>query len=187
MILGYTLFLNDYLWCSYSLFLNFILKIFFFFIIFFFILIKSNKQINTTDPFNKWVGLGLKNLNLFNKHVGLVLTYVVEYLWLDTTRTRHANMNCHPYFCGRFYFFSKSCFTHRREFTFMRLPWFHFHYLLGSILFLGPIFVLVEILEQPRETHPKKIIVNKWDFNEKKTGRKNQLRIWVIKIFFFFN
>ena len=31
-----------------------------------------------TDPFNKWVGLGLKNLDLFNKHVGLVLTYVVN-------------------------------------------------------------------------------------------------------------
>ena len=52
----------------------------------FFILIKSNKQIDMTDPFNKWVGLGLKNLDLFNKHVGLVLTYVVEYSWLDTTR-----------------------------------------------------------------------------------------------------
>ena len=33
-----------------------------------------------TDPFNKWVGLGLRNLDPFNKHVGLVLTYVVEYL-----------------------------------------------------------------------------------------------------------
>ena len=52
---------------------------FFFFIIFFFILIKSNKQIDTTDPFNKWVELGLRNLDPFNKHVGLVLTYVVKY------------------------------------------------------------------------------------------------------------
>ena len=33
-----------------------------------------------TDPFNNWVWLGLRNLDLFNKHVGLVLTYVVEYL-----------------------------------------------------------------------------------------------------------
>ena len=65
--------------------------------IFFFILIKSNKQIDTTDPFNKWVELGLRNLDLFNKHVGLVLTYVVKYSWLDTTWTRHANTNCHPY------------------------------------------------------------------------------------------
>ena len=60
----------------------YIKNIFFFcFVInfFFFVLIKSNKQIDTTDPFNKWVGLGLKNLDPFNKHVGLVLTYVVEY------------------------------------------------------------------------------------------------------------
>ena len=55
--------------------------IFFFFIIFvFFILIKSNKQVDTTDPFNKWIRLGLRNLDPFNKHVGLVLTYAVEYL-----------------------------------------------------------------------------------------------------------
>ena len=32
-----------------------------------------------TNPFNKWAGLGLMNLDPFNKHVGLVLTYVVEY------------------------------------------------------------------------------------------------------------
>ena len=60
---------------------KFYIKIFFFFFFhnFFFILIKSNKQVDTTDPFNKWVGLGLRNLDPFNKHVGLVLTYVVEY------------------------------------------------------------------------------------------------------------
>ena len=45
---------------------------------FFLILIKSNKQVNTTNPFNKWVRLGLRNLDPFNKHVGLVLTYVVN-------------------------------------------------------------------------------------------------------------
>ena len=98
-MLGYVLFLNDYLWCSYLLILNFILKIyiFCFFIIFFFILIKSNKQVDTTNPFNKWVRLGLRNFDPFNKHVRLVLTYVVEYSWLNTTRTRHANTNCHLY------------------------------------------------------------------------------------------
>ena len=53
--------------------------VFCFFIYFFFILIKYNKQVDTTDSFNKWVKLGLKNLNPFNKLVGLVLTYVVEY------------------------------------------------------------------------------------------------------------
>ena len=71
-----------------------------FFINFFFILIKSNKHVDTTGPFNKWVGLGLRNLNPFNKHVGLVLTYVVKYSWLDTTQTRHVNTNCHPYALG---------------------------------------------------------------------------------------
>ena len=50
-----------------------------FFIFFFFILIKYNKQVDTSDPFNKWVKLGLRNLDPFNKHVGLVLTYVIEY------------------------------------------------------------------------------------------------------------
>ena len=64
---------------------------------FFFILIKSNKQVDTTDLFNKWVGLRLRNLDPFNKHVGLVLTFVVAYSWLDTTRTRHANTNCYTH------------------------------------------------------------------------------------------
>ena len=46
---------------------------------FFFILIKSDKQINTTGPFNKCAVLELRNLDPFNKHVGLMLTYIVEY------------------------------------------------------------------------------------------------------------
>jgi len=48
-------------------------------IFFWVILIKSNKQVDTTDSFNKWVVLGLRNLDSFNKHVGLKLTYIVEY------------------------------------------------------------------------------------------------------------
>ena len=78
---------------------KFYIKKIFFFIIFFFILIKSNKQVDTTNSFNKWVGLTLRNLDLFNKHVGLVLTYIVEYSWLDIkrhgpdTRTRIATPN----------------------------------------------------------------------------------------------
>ena len=60
---------------------------------FFLILIKSDKQVDTTDPFkwvvlelknldpfNKWVVLRLKNLDLFNKYVGLMLTHIVRYL-----------------------------------------------------------------------------------------------------------
>ena len=33
-----------------------------------------------TNPFNKWVMLGLRNLNSFNEHVGLVLTHIAGYL-----------------------------------------------------------------------------------------------------------
>ena len=47
---------------------------------FFFILIKSDKQVDTIDPFNKWVILGLRNLDPFNKHAGLVLTHIVRYV-----------------------------------------------------------------------------------------------------------
>ena len=47
--------------------------------LFFFILIKYDKQVDITDPFNKWVVLGLRNLDPFNKQVGLVLTYIVKY------------------------------------------------------------------------------------------------------------
>ena len=89
--------LNDYLWCNYSLVLNFILKyLFVCFFIVFFILIKSNKQVDITDSFNKCVMLGLKNFDPFNKYVKLVLTYIVEYSWVDTTQTWHANTNYHP-------------------------------------------------------------------------------------------
>ena len=46
--------------------------------IFFFFLIKSDKQIDTIDLFNRWFVLGLRNLDLFNKHVKLMLTYIVN-------------------------------------------------------------------------------------------------------------
>ena len=39
----------------------------------------GNKRVNMTDPFNKQVILGLRNPDPFNKRVGLVLTYIVEY------------------------------------------------------------------------------------------------------------
>ena len=69
LIVGYALILNDYLWCTYSLVLNFILKIYIYF--YFFILIKFDKQVDLTDLFNKWFMLGLRNSNPFNKHVRL--------------------------------------------------------------------------------------------------------------------
>ena len=40
---------------------------------------KYDKQVNTIDLFNKHVVLWLRNLNPFNKCVGLVLTHIVEY------------------------------------------------------------------------------------------------------------
>ena len=61
---------------------NFYIKKFYLFVfsqISFFILIKSDKQVDTTDPFNKWVVLELRNLDVFNKHVRLVLTYIIGY------------------------------------------------------------------------------------------------------------
>ena len=48
-------------------------------IYFFFILIKFNRQVDMIDFFNEWVVLELRNLDLFNKQVGLVLTYIVGY------------------------------------------------------------------------------------------------------------
>ena len=51
-----------------------------------------------TDPFNKQVILRLINLDSFNKCVELRLSYIVKYLWIGTTRTRHMNTNCHPIF-----------------------------------------------------------------------------------------
>ena len=61
---------------------NFYIKKFYLFVfsqISFFILIKSDKQVDTTNPFNKWVVLELRNLDVFNKHVRLVLTYIIGY------------------------------------------------------------------------------------------------------------
>ena len=99
MILRYALVLNNYLWYSYLLVLNFILKKFiclFFRNFFFSILIKSDKHDDLTSSFNKWVVLELRNLNSFNKHIGLVLTHIVRHSWVDMTRSWHVNMNCHP-------------------------------------------------------------------------------------------
>ena len=75
----------------------YIKNIYLFLFFFFIILIKSNKQVDTIDLFNKWVILGLMNLNLFNKHIGLVLTYIVGYSWIDLPRIRYMNTNCYLY------------------------------------------------------------------------------------------
>ena len=61
---------------------NLVLK----FVYFCFVSIKSDKWVDTTNSFNKQVVLGLRNLDPFNKRVGLVLTYIVKYSLVDTTR-----------------------------------------------------------------------------------------------------
>jgi len=53
--------------------------LFFFSYIYFFILIKFDKEVDMTESFNKWVVLELRNLDLFNKYVRLVLAYIVGY------------------------------------------------------------------------------------------------------------
>ena len=42
------------------------------------------------------VGLGLKNHDTIIKWVKFRLSHLVEYPYLETTRTRHANLNWHP-------------------------------------------------------------------------------------------
>jgi len=49
-------------------------------------LIKFDKQVNKTDPFNKYIVLKLRNLDPFNKRVKLVLTHIVKYSQVDMTR-----------------------------------------------------------------------------------------------------
>ena len=51
----------------------------FVYIFFLFTLIKSIKWVDTTDPFNKYVMLGLKNHYSFNKQVELRSTYLIKY------------------------------------------------------------------------------------------------------------
>ena len=71
---------------------NLVLK----FVYFCFVSIKSDKWVNTTNSFNKQVVLRLRNLDPFNKRVGLVLTHIVKYSLVDTIQIRHANTNYHP-------------------------------------------------------------------------------------------
>ena len=63
---------NIYLFWFFIIHINLVNTIFFF-------LIKSNKQVDTIGLFNKWVVLGLRNLDPFNKHVGLMLTHIIGY------------------------------------------------------------------------------------------------------------
>ena len=51
----------------------------FFIYIYIYFLIKYDKQVHMTNSFNKWIILGLRNFEPFNKLVGLVLTHIVKY------------------------------------------------------------------------------------------------------------
>ena len=67
---------NIYLF-SFSEFISIwlILKLVFFY---FFFMIKYNKQVDKTNPFNEWIVLGLRNPDPFNKYVGLGLTHIAK-------------------------------------------------------------------------------------------------------------
>jgi len=47
--------------------------------------------------FNKRVVFRLRIPNTFTKQVRFRLIHLAEYSWLDSTRIRPTNTNCHPY------------------------------------------------------------------------------------------
>ena len=59
---------------------------------FFLALIKSDKQVNTTNLFNKQIVLELRNLDLFNKNIDLVSIHIVKYL-----KSRHDTNPTHEH------------------------------------------------------------------------------------------
>ena len=48
--------------------------------------------------------LWLRNLDPFNKHVGLVLTYIIRYSWINTIWTQYANTNGHSQLIEKLYY-----------------------------------------------------------------------------------
>ena len=59
-------------------------------------LLSMSNGLGQVNPPYQQVGLGLKDHDMIIKWVGLGLSHLVEYPYLDTTRTRHANPNWHP-------------------------------------------------------------------------------------------
>ena len=55
--------------------------------------IKCVKWVGSGQPVYLQVGLELKDHDMIIKWVGLRLSHLVEYSYLDTTRTQHANPN----------------------------------------------------------------------------------------------
>ena len=60
------------------------------------LLIKQVKHVRSSHLFNKHVVFGLRIPDMFTKQVGFESTHIVEYWWLDMTRTQPTNTNCHP-------------------------------------------------------------------------------------------
>ena len=56
-------------------------------------LLSVSNGLDQVNPLNEQVKLGLKDHDTIIKWVGLGLSHLVEYPYLDTTRTRHANPN----------------------------------------------------------------------------------------------
>ena len=56
-------------------------------------LLSVSNGLGQVNPLNLQVGLGLKDHDTIIKWVGLGLSHLVEYSYLNTTRTRHANSN----------------------------------------------------------------------------------------------
>ena len=58
--------------------------------------IKRVKWVESGQPALLTGRVGLKDHDTIIKWVGLGLSHLVEYPYLNTTRTRHANPNWHP-------------------------------------------------------------------------------------------
>ena len=59
-------------------------------------LLSVSNELGQVNLPNSQVKLRLKDHDTIIKWVGLGLSHLVEYPYLDTTRTRHANPNWHP-------------------------------------------------------------------------------------------
>jgi len=58
-------------------------------------LLSMSSRLGQVNPPHQQIRLRLKNHNMIGKWVGLGLSYLVEYPYLNTIRIRHANLNWH--------------------------------------------------------------------------------------------
>ena len=66
-------------------------------------LLSVSNELGQVNPPYSQVRLRLKDHDTIIKWVGLGLSHLVEYPYLNTTRTRHANPNWHPYLVPALY------------------------------------------------------------------------------------